>query len=80
MIKSEEMAICVQTLHKLKKQLHSWVSYLLPIILSALILSFKYLVRSTSNLEFWFSFNIMTDYIYVCIYHMLFHYTPFECT
>lgn len=82
MIKSEEMAICMQTLHKLKKKLNSCVNYLLPIILSALILSFKYLVRSTSSLEFWFSFNIMTDYIYICMYvwHMLFHYTSFECT
>lgn len=67
MIRSEEMAICMQTLHKLKKKLNSRVNYLLPIILSALILSFKYLVKSTSKLEFRFSFNIMSDYIYVRI-------------
>lgn len=76
MIKSEEMAICMQTLHKLKKKLNSWVNYLLPIILSALILSFKYLVRSTSTLEFRFSFTIMSDYIYVCVYDTRYFITP----
>lgn len=76
MIKSEEMVICMQTLHKLQKKLNSCVNYLLPIILSALILSFKYLVRSPSNLEFWFSFNIMTDYIYVCIHDICYFITP----